>query len=47
MKLTFRIFGVEITTLELELPDTPLPEPTVVAKGAKWISTEFFKRMVR
>lgn len=49
MKLTFRVFGIEVTTLELDIPDSVSVEqvvPTLASKGAKWLSARWIKAML-
>lgn len=50
MKLTFRVFGFEVSTLELDLPDAEteaveLVAP-VVSRGVKWLSKHWVRGMI-
>lgn len=48
MTLSFNVFGLEVARIRLDIERDANPQAvTVVDKGAKFISREFFRRMIR
>lgn len=49
MKATFKVFGIELFTLDIDLHHTPVipVQTTVVDKAAKWFSAKWVERMMK
>lgn len=55
MRLSFKVFGFEVASLDLELPESDSPLPVAIAepvvgiftKGAKWMSHQWVKAMMK